>query len=118
MFVEGCVWFGIDFCRDLVFVVFVVYYLMGGIVIDVQGATSIAGLFASGESACTGAYGANRLASNLLFECFVFVHRVVAVGLDVALVVAVDGSFFDRSFVWALFAEFRCRMWDEADPMR
>ena len=67
------------------------HYLMGGITTDLDGATSLAGLYASGESACTGAHGANRLASNSLLECFVFAHRAVAAGLDAAQPPAADG---------------------------
>jgi L-aspartate oxidase len=49
---------------------------MGGIVTDSYGATSIAGLYAVGETASTGVHGANRLASNSLLECFVFGERL------------------------------------------
>jgi L-aspartate oxidase len=48
------------------------HYLMGGIRTDVHGRTSLAGLFAAGEAACTGVHGANRLASNSLLEGLVF----------------------------------------------
>jgi L-aspartate oxidase len=48
---------------------------MGGIVADLDGATTVPGLYAVGESACTGLHGANRLASNSLSECFVFGAR-------------------------------------------
>ncbi|MBD2150366.1 L-aspartate oxidase [Pseudanabaena sp. FACHB-1277] len=52
------------------------HYCMGGIVTDSYGATSIAGLYAVGETASTGVHGANRLASNSLLECFVFGERL------------------------------------------
>jgi L-aspartate oxidase len=48
------------------------HYLMGGVRTDVQGRTSLAGLYAAGEVACTGVHGANRLASNSLLEGLVF----------------------------------------------
>lgn len=48
------------------------HYLMGGICTNLQGATSLAGLYAAGECTCTGVHGANRLASNSLLECLVF----------------------------------------------
>jgi L-aspartate oxidase len=51
------------------------HYLMGGIVCDLDGRTSLRDLFAVGECACSGVHGANRLASNSLTECFVFGAR-------------------------------------------
>ena len=51
------------------------HYLMGGIVTDLDGRSTLAGLYAVGECACTGVHGANRLASNSLTECFVFGER-------------------------------------------
>lgn len=51
------------------------HYLMGGIQTDLMGRTSIDGLYACGESACTGVHGANRLASNSTMECLVFGRR-------------------------------------------
>jgi L-aspartate oxidase len=48
---------------------------MGGIRTDLEGASSLPGLFAAGEAACTGVHGANRLASNSLLECLVFGRR-------------------------------------------
>ena len=51
------------------------HYTMGGIAVDLDGRSSLAGLFAVGECSCTGLHGANRLASNSLSECFVFGAR-------------------------------------------
>lgn len=73
---------GYDPTRDMVPVAPAAHYLMGGICTDTHGATSIAGLYAAGECACTGVHGANRLASNSLLECLVFgraaAHAAVA----------------------------------------
>ncbi len=57
------------------------HYMMGGIAVDLDGQTTIAGLYAAGECACTGLHGANRLASNSLTECFVFGRRAAVAGL-------------------------------------
>jgi len=54
------------------------HYLMGGVVCDLDGATTLPGLYAVGECACSGVHGANRLASNSLSECFVFGARAAA----------------------------------------
>jgi L-aspartate oxidase len=51
------------------------HYTIGGVVSDAEGRSTVAGLFAVGECACTGVHGANRLASNSLSECFVFGRR-------------------------------------------
>ncbi len=57
------------------------HYTMGGISVDLDGRSSLAGLFAVGESSCTGLHGANRLASNSLSECFVFGARAALAAL-------------------------------------
>ena len=54
------------------------HYLIGGVATDLDGRTTLAGLYAVGECACTGLHGANRLASNSLSECFVFGARAAA----------------------------------------
>src|SRR5581483_10200665 len=51
------------------------HYAIGGIATDLDGRTSVPGLYAAGECACTGVHGANRLASNSLLECLVFGRR-------------------------------------------
>ena len=66
---------GLDPEREPVPVAPAAHYLIGGIVTDLDGRTTLPGLFAVGECACTGLHGANRLASNSLSECFVFGAR-------------------------------------------
>ncbi len=64
--------YGLELGRDLVPVRPAAHYLMGGVKTDVHGRTSLRGLYAAGEVACTGVHGANRLASNSLLEGLVF----------------------------------------------
>jgi len=66
---------GLDLHRDLIPIRPAAHYLMGGIRTDVEGRTSVRGLYAAGEAACTGVHGANRLASNSLLEGLVFGAR-------------------------------------------
>jgi len=54
------------------------HYMMGGVVVDLDGRSSLPGLYAVGECSCTGLHGANRLASNSLSECFVFGARAAS----------------------------------------
>jgi L-aspartate oxidase len=73
---------GLDLARDLVPVRPAAHYLMGGIRTGLDGRTSLAGLYAAGEAACTGVHGANRLASNSLLEGLVFGARAAQAMLD------------------------------------
>ncbi len=68
---------GLDPTADWLPIAPAAHYLCGGVVTDLDGATSLAGLWACGEVACTGVHGANRLASNSLLEGMVFGPRVV-----------------------------------------
>ncbi len=73
---------GLDPTTALVPVAPAAHYTMGGIATDLHGRSSVAGLYAVGETACTGLHGANRLASNSLSECFVFGRRAAAAALQ------------------------------------
>ncbi|MBM3120002.1 MAG: L-aspartate oxidase [Chloroflexi bacterium] len=68
---------GLDITKGLIPVAPAAHYLMGGIKVNAWGETNIAGLFAAGETACTGVHGANRLASNSLLEVIVFSKRII-----------------------------------------
>jgi L-aspartate oxidase len=72
---ELCGRAGLDLSTDPIPVAPAAHYLMGGVTTDLFGRTSVPGLFAAGEAACTGVHGANRLASNSLLEGLVFGAR-------------------------------------------
>ncbi len=73
---------GLDPTRELVPVAPAAHYTIGGVVTDLHGRSGVAGLYAVGETACTGLHGANRLASNSLSECFVFGRRAALAALE------------------------------------
>jgi L-aspartate oxidase len=72
---DACRIAGLDLARDRIPVGPAAHYVMGGVHTDLDGRTSLPGLFAAGEVACTGVHGANRLASNSLLEGLVFGAR-------------------------------------------
>jgi L-aspartate oxidase len=80
---------GLDPTRELIPVAPAAHYMMGGIVTDLNARSTLPGLYAVGETSCTGLHGANRLASNSLSECFVFARRAV---VDALSAVQPEGS--------------------------
>ena len=71
-----CVAAGIDPARQPIPIAPAEHFHMGGIAVDARGRTTLDGLWACGEVSCTGAHGANRLASNSLLEAVVFAARI------------------------------------------
>ncbi len=72
-----CLDHGLDITKGLIPVAPAAHYLMGGVKVNTWGETNIRGLFAAGETACTGVHGANRLASNSLLEVVIFSKRII-----------------------------------------
>ena len=75
---ETCLKYNVDLTVDQVPIRPAAHYLMGGIRTDLDGRSSLPGLYAAGEAACTGVHGANRLASNSLLEGLVFGARAAS----------------------------------------
>jgi L-aspartate oxidase len=74
----SCIAHGIDPSKDLIPVAPASHYASGGVRVDLNGRTSVKGLYACGETACSGVHGANRLASNSLLEGLVFSARIAS----------------------------------------
>ncbi|MGE5300795.1 MAG: L-aspartate oxidase [Acidobacteriota bacterium] len=81
-----CLLYGVDITADLIPVSPAAHYIMGGVKTDLDGRTTIKGLYAAGEVACTGVHGANRLASNSLLEGLVFGARAGKAALNSSVV--------------------------------
>jgi L-aspartate oxidase len=126
---------GIDIRQGPVPVVPAAHYMCGGVLTDAHARTSLAGLFAAGEVACTGVHGANRLASNSLLEAVVFSHRAAReaplelarlgsargakINADDALSTQKRAPDVDAATRWAcLRDELRRLMWADAGIVR
>jgi L-aspartate oxidase len=106
---------GVDPARELVPVAPAAHYTMGGIETDLDGRSSVSGLYAVGETSCTGLHGANRLASNSLSECFVFARRAAKSALGAPPAADRQGPDEDNTSVPpTATAQTREAMWRDA----
>jgi L-aspartate oxidase len=124
---EACRLHGLDPRREPIPVAPAAHYHMGGVDVDLDGRTSVSGLWAAGEVACTGVHGANRLASNSLLEGLVFGARVArSVGetlphlrqSSTAPVPALPNQASDAVPAETVELEIRALMWDAAGLVR
>ncbi|HYQ48680.1 MAG TPA: FAD-binding protein, partial [Thermodesulfovibrionales bacterium] len=96
---ETCLQYGIEITEDLIPVSPAAHYIMGGVKTDINGSTSIRGLYAAGEVACTGVHGANRLASNSLLEGLVFGMRTGRAALSSPVKAAAGPAAFSPASI-------------------
>ena len=119
--------YGLDLARDLIPVRPAAHYLMGGIRTDLAGRSSVCGLYAAGEAACTGVHGANRLASNSLLEGLVFGARAAKAMLaddlpresaDSPPTSQEQLSMEDEALLEVVITRLRSSMWANAGLLR
>lgn len=118
---------GLDLHRDLIPVRPAAHYMMGGIRTDLDGRSSMPGLYAAGEAACTGVHGANRLASNSLLEGLVFGARAAQAMLtdapqlvpaETAAAAPVALTASEEARVETLISTLQAAMWAYAGLLR
>lgn len=111
-----CLRYGLDITRHLLPVSPAAHYIMGGVRTDTFGRTTVPGLYAAGEVACTGVHGANRLASNSLLEGLVFGARAGEAAVEDRRAVRVrdsEGEPTDLTTAeWTLDAQIRYQVQD------
>ena len=94
------------------------HYTVGGIVTDLDGRTTLPGLYAAGECAATGVHGANRLASNSLLECLVFGRRAAHTALAAEPLGARSGEARPAAPARPVTPEVRRALWQDAGLIR
>ena len=127
---QTCLRHGIDATKDFIPVVPAAHYLCGGVRTSIDSSTSLPGLYACGEVACTGLHGANRLASNSLLEAVVMADKGVGAALtyldsldagQVSLPEWVDGDLSDsdeRVVLTHNLDELKRALWDYVGIVR
>jgi L-aspartate oxidase len=122
---ETCLKYNVDITVDLIPIRPAAHYMMGGVRADLNGTTSLPGLYAAGEAACTGVHGANRLASNSLLEGLVFGARAAVAMREQTstrcnLTATDPGANHSRDNrnVEALIAEIQQLMWNKVGIVR
>ncbi|MCB9101082.1 MAG: L-aspartate oxidase [Anaerolineales bacterium] len=125
-----CLNFGVDLTRDLVPVSPAAHYACGGVAVDIWSQTTIKGLLAAGEVACTGLHGANRLASTSLLEGVVWGYRsahyiqrhlsrsLLPRSAEIRPYPSVDLPLADSEQIDQLMQEIKCLMWQQVGLVR
>jgi L-aspartate oxidase len=104
--------YGLELGRDLIPVRPAAHYLMGGIKTDLTGRSSLPGLYAAGEAACTGVHGANRLASNSLLD------GLPIVATDAPEIISPTPNADEQAHLEKVIASLQASMWAYAGLLR